>query len=434
MSDQAPFTNLEAELRVIGSALLDPQAIAGISNLKPDDFTSVAHQNIWAAMTDLGQGADYGTIAAWLDRHRLLAETEQLTGPVGIYLMTEAMMTVPTALNIQRYAADVIDLSRRRALNAALELAHNLNTKGDPLHAIGSRVMETLARMEPAEKQQTLTEAIAEYSAGREAERDGTTTGGIPSGIGDLDRLVNGWRAGHLITIAGPTSGGKTTLALTFAIEAAKRKYRVLYIGLEMSNEEMIQKAVSNIAGVDTSHPGLPKMTPAGWEKEHEAMNILDRLPFLPLEKPGISVGGVVELVHKENAKARVNLVVVDHLQSMDMSGGGRNESRANQVGLVTSKLKALAGQAKCAVVLLSQLNRESWAADEPNLNHLKDSSSIEQDSNVVMMVHDPKNLANPMARTLFLRKNRGGPVGAVPLMVRWDLSRMTGESRETTR
>ena len=428
------FTNSEAELRVIGSALIDPEAIGKLSTLKADDFANMAHRNIWDALVDLGPVADWATVKTWLDRRAILADVEALIGPVEVYLLSAAQL-IPTALNIDGYAADVVDMARRRELNAALSAAATANFKGEPLPAISSKIVQTMARIEPAEKRQTLADAIAEYSAEREGERDGTRTGGIPSGIGDLDRLTNGWKPGNLIVVAGPTGGGKTTLKLGFALNAAKRGHKVLYIGLEMSNAEIIRKAVADISGVDTGHSAVRAMTPEKWDEEHKAMNRLAGLPFVPVEAPGITIGGVTELVHKENAKGQIGLVVVDYLQAMGIeSGTSRGESRATQIGTVTRTLKALAGQAGCAILLGSQLNRESGQSGEPQLYHLKESSSIEQDANMVMMIYDPEDKLRPNTRTLFLRKNRSGPVGAVPLVVRLDLSRMTGAERETVK
>jgi replicative DNA helicase len=203
------FTNPEAELRVIGSALIDPEAIGKLTALRPDDFANMAHRNIWDALIDLGPVADWATVKTWLDRRAILADVEALIGPVEVYLLSAAQL-IPTALNIDGYAADVVDMARRRELNAALSAAATANFKGEPLPAISSKIVQTMARIEPAEKRQTLADAIAEYSAEREGERDGTRTGGIPSGIGDLDRLTNGWKPGNLIVVAGPTGGGKT--------------------------------------------------------------------------------------------------------------------------------------------------------------------------------------------------------------------------------
>lgn len=432
MSNPLPYVNLDAERRVIGSALLDPETIASLT-IQSDDFASEAHRHIWDAITDLGKFADWATVKAWIERHRVLGEVEPLTGDVGIYLMTDAMQSIPTALNIARYAEDVIDLARRRALNAALEKALNDNAKGRPLTEIGGKVTASLAAIEPASKAQTLSEAIAEYSAEREAERDGTKTSGIPSGIGDLDRLTNGWRPGNLIVVAGASGGGKTTLMLSFALEAAKRHHKVMFIGMEMANKEIIRKAVAHISGVATGHDALSSMNPQKWDAEQDAMSRLATFRFIPIDAPGITVGGVAELIHKENTKGQLDLVIVDYLGAMAPEGGGnRNESRANQIGNITRALKALAGQAKCAIILGSQLNREFLPGVEPELFHLKDSSSIEQDANMVLMIYDPRDKASPLSRTLFLRKNRNGPTGDVPLIARLDVSRMIGKERES--
>ena len=425
------FINQDAELRVIGSALIDPEAIAKVSRLKSDDFYNMAHRNIWDAIVGLGKFADWGTITAWLERRGLLPEVQSLTGDLSIYLATNAMQSIPTALNIEQYAADVFDMARRRELNSALEKAATANLKGEPLPTIGGKIISTLSAMEPAGKRQTLAEAIAEYSAEREAERDGTRTAGIPSGIGDLDRLTDGWRPGNLVTVTGPTSGGKTTLMLGFALEAAKRDYKTIFIGMEMSNAVIVRKAVAALSSVATGHTNLRAMTPEKWEREQEAMNMLAGLPFIPVDAPGATLGAIAEIIHKENTKGQVGLVIVDHLQAMSIEGG-KNESRATQVGAVTRTLKALAGQAKCAILLGAQLNREAGMTDEPQLKHLKESSSIEQDSNMVMMIHDPQDKASPMSRTLFVRKNRNGPQGSVPLVARWDISRLIGAARET--
>lgn len=425
------FTDNEAELRVIGSALLDPEAISRLSHLRADDFYAMAHRNIWDAVVDLGKFADWGTIKTWLARHSILEEVEAVTGSVDVYLMN-AIQSIPTALNIEAYAGQVIDLARRRALNNALSAAATANFRGDPIQTIGGKIISSLTGMEPASKRPTLADAIAEYSAEREAERDGTKTIGIPSGIGNLDRMTNGWKPNDLVVVAGPTGGGKTTLMLGYVLESCKRGHKSMFLSLEMTNAEIIRKAVAHISGVNTGHEALRAMTPEKWEAEQAAMNILAGYPFIPIETPGITVAGIAELVHKENTRGQVGVVVVDYLQIMGIeSGGARGESRANEIGAITRKLKALAGQARCAIILGSQLNREAGMAGEPQLRHLKESGSIEQDANKVLMIHDPEDKSSPLARTLFLRKNRNGPIGAVPLIARLDISRMVGAERE---
>lgn len=424
------FFSQDAELRVIGSALMDPQAIAKLSSLRADDFYNMAHRNIWDAIVDLGEAADWGTVASWLERRELLKDVQALTGDLGIYLMTEAMQSIPTALNIERYAADVIDFARRRELNAALSAAAEANTKGTPLHAIGGKLVQAVAKMEPVGKEITLADSIAEYSSEREAERDGIKTMGIPSGIGDLDRACNGWRPGNLIVVSGQTGGGKTTLKINFSVAALRRKHKTMFLGMEMSEPEIIRKFVACISGVATGHPDLRAMTPEKWDAEYAAINTLSGYPLIVRSVPGITLSAIAEMIHKENTKGQVGMVIVDYLQLMGTEGNSRNESRATQIGTITRGLKALAGQAGCAIILSSQLNRGTDG--EPQMKDLKESSSIEQDANIVLMVHDPQDRANPSSRTLFIRKNRNGPTGMVPLFARMDISRMVGAERET--
>ncbi len=127
MTNQArPFTNPEAELRVIGSALIDPEAIGKLTTLRADDFANMAHRNIWDALVDLGPLADWATVKTWLDRRAILADVEALTGPIESYIAS-ATGTIPTALNIEAYAADVVDMARRRELNNALSAAATAN-------------------------------------------------------------------------------------------------------------------------------------------------------------------------------------------------------------------------------------------------------------------------------------------------------------------
>ena len=428
------FSDLDTERRVIGSALMDPEAIVKVGHLKPDDFYGMAHRNIWEAILDLGKSSDWSTVKGWLERRDLLKGVEELTGPVDSYLM-HAGDIIPTALNIERYAADMIELARRRELHAALDEALNANYKGKPISAIGNRISSTLANMEPAGKDETLADVIAAYSAEREAERDGTKTMGIPSGIGDLDRWTNGWRPGNLVVVTGPSGGGKTTMMVGFAMEAAKRKHKALFLSLEMSATEIVRKATAYISGVPTGHDAVPAMTPQRWEDEYDGLNTLAGYPFLVKDTPGITIGGVAEAIRKESAKGHVDLVVVDYLGAMTPEGGGnRNESRANQIGNITRTLKALAGQMKCAIILGAQLNREAGMSEEPQLRHLKDSSNVEQDANMVLMLHDQADKLRPTARTLFLRKNRNGPTGAVPLTARLDISRIKGTEQESHR
>ena len=436
----------ESETTLIGALLIEPAYIAQATALvKPADFYLWEHARLFDALARLGERADNLTVQQALakmdaadDKHaNALAEIVATHGRVDVYLdlMRYASQSRGYVPNWEHHAREVADHAlRRRLLAYANSVARMANDQQRPAAELVDVAMDELTKAGAGGRaeRRTMQDIAAAYWAEREAEwaNNGKPTG-IPSGLVDLDRMTNGWRPGQLVTVAAPTSTGKTTLMLQMALHAARQGRRALVLTLEMGEEEIMRKLVANLGRLDTS----PTATP-NHDKEQAALNAVAQLPIQVAYTPGATVAEIVAECHRERAKrGSLDLVVVDHLQVMG-TPQERGQTRAAALGAITRELKAQAGKLGAAILMGSQLNREGSSgatgpAPVPQLAMLRESGNIEEDSSMVLMLHNPDDKTAPDLRTLYVRKNRNGPTGKVDLMAKLTESRFVAAAVE---
>ena len=430
--------NPESERQVIGALLIEPGYIAQVVDVvKPADFYVTEHRAVFEALTQLGAEADYLTVEQALTRmpaadHRhanAAAEIAATHGPIATYLVGMAS-EVATGMNAEHHAREVANqATRRRMIAAANRVATAAYNQAQPAAELLDLAMAELTRADADRRDDdpTREQMRAEYLAMREREtaNKGNPTG-IPSGLSRLDSITNGWTSDDLITVAGEAGSGKSTLMLQWALHAARNKYRAVFFSLEMRRHQIHRKLIANQAQINTS----PK-TPLGAIETATLDTILD-LPLTVVYASDWTLAQIVARCHRERAKhGRLDLVVVDYLQIMNIREE-RGQNRAAAIGAVTRQLKGLGGKLDAAVMIGSQLNREGATRDDgpapvPHSAMLKESGSIEQDSSMVLMLHDPKEKERNLIRDLYVRKNRMGEVGKVELKAKLDHSRFTG-------
>lgn len=413
----------ENERQLIGSLLLVPAYIpeaAGI--VKPEDFHAEQHRAAFAALVQLGaQSADAMTVCDAMTRAGVKdAPTE---GDLA-----EMMIEIGYAGNFSYYARAIADdATRRRLLDACSAVARAAFDPTTPAAEVLSIATQAMTRAGEgvARDRPDLQHLAADYIARRETE---TATGGqptgIPTGLGDLDRITNGWKPGQLVTVAALTGNGKTTFMLQCALHAARKGRRALILTLEMDEGEIFTKLVACLGQLDNS-PAV------AWNKEAEtkAANAVRSLPLVIRYAPGATVGGLMTECHREKSMHEaLDIVVVDYVQIVG-TPQDRGQTRAAAIGAITRELKAQAGKLGAAILLGSQLNREGSGfaggkAPEPQLFHMRESGNIEEDSSLVLMFHDPKDETSPGLRTLYVRKNRSGKLGKVDLIAKWPYAR----------
>lgn len=411
------------ERQLIGSLLTTPGEIAEAAGIvRAEDFHAEQHRATFAALVRLGMSADVMTVRDAMTRAGAKdAPTEgELAG-----MMAEAVYVG----NWEHHARAIADnATRRRLIDACGTVARAAFDPTTPAAEVLSMAAQEMTRAGDgvARDRPNLQQIAADYMARREVEiaADGQPTG-IPSGLADLDRITNGWRPGQLVTIAGPTGSGKSTLMLQCALHAAQTGRRVLILTLEMEEVEIMAKLVACCGRVNNTHGARPNM-----DRETRATNTITRLPLAIRYTPGATVGEVMTECHREKSTHEaLDLVVVDYVQIMG-TPQERGQTRAAAIGAITRELKTLAGKLGAAILLGSQLNREGSAFESgpppvPQLHHMRESGSIEQDSSVVLMLHDPQEKTNPDLRALWVRKQRSGPKNVnVDLFAKFGYSR----------
>src|ERR671936_156592 len=405
-----PPHNLEAEQSVIGSLLLDREAIIAVSQiLHPQDFYLEAHGIIYAVIVELyerRQPADYVTLTDELERRDLLKRVGDRS-----YLLTLAA-AVPTAVHAQHYAAIVARLAVLRRLISAGQriVAIGYDDANEADEAIDRAEAELFAITQRRNTHgfASLREVLAGYLDRLDYihEHRGAVAG-VPSGFIDLDRLMGGMQRSDLIVLAARPAMGKTAMSLSICHNTAlKYKSRVAIFSLEMSAEQLVQRLLCMEGGLDSAHLRTGYINDDEW----------GRL----IHSAGISTMEMRSKARRLHSERPLDLVIVDYLQLMQSKT--QSENRVQEISKISRDLKALARELEVPVLALSQVSRAVDARTNhiPMLSDLRESGSIEQDSDVVIFLYRDK-VYNPDTEKehvadLILAKHRNGPTGQIAL------------------
>lgn len=430
--DRTPPQDLEAEQSVLGGMLLSKDAIADvIEALRGGDFYKPAHQTIYEAVLDLygrGEPADAITLAAELTKRGEL-------GRVGgaPYLHT-LISSVPTAANAGYYARIV---SERAILRRLVEAGTRITQMG---YADTGEVDEVVDRAQAeiyAVTERRSSEdylPLAEIMEGTldEIEAIGSRGGtmvGVPTGFTDLDGLTNGLHPGQLVVVAARPGLGKSTLALDFARAASiKSGLTSVIFSLEMTRNEITMRLLSAEARVGLHHMRTGSLGDDDWTKLARKMSEVASAPLFIDDSPNMTMMEIRAKCRRLKQRHDLKLVVVDYLQLM--SSGKRVESRQQEVAEFSRALKLLAKELEVPVVALSQLNRgpEQRTDKKPMLSDLRESGSIEQDSDMVILLHreDAYERESPRAgeADFIVAKHRNGPTATITVAFQGHYSR----------
>jgi replicative DNA helicase len=422
---RVPPHDLQAEESLLGAMMLSSEAIAAAAGVvTAADFYKPAHGHVFDAVHTLyasGQPADAVTVADELRRAGLL---EAIGGPA---VLAQIMASTPATTNAGRYASIIEEYALlRRLISVAGEVAEIGYSVPDDV----PKALDRAEAMVYEVNERRVTDSTSKLSDLLSDNLDrleqlyerGDAITGVPTGYLDLDQLLSGLQPSALVVVGARPAMGKTSFALGMASHAALEHHRpVLFFSLEMSNLELSQRLLCAEARIDSSRVRNGQLQAEDWTKISKAMGRLAEAPVWIDDNPNLTIMEI-------RAKARrlksqigdLGMIVIDYLQLM--TGRASAENRQVEVSELSRGLKILARELNTPVVALSQLSRglEMRADKRPMLADLRESGSIEQDSDVVMFIYreeiyDPKP-ENAGQAEVIVAKHRSGPTGIVQL------------------
>lgn len=430
--DRTPPNDIAAEQSVLGAMLLSKDAIADVVELvREADFYRPAHQAIYGTILDLygrGEPADAVTVSAALTKSGDL-------GRVGgaPYLHTLVSM-VPTAANAGYYGRIVREQSiLRRLVEAGTRIVHmgysatgDVDDMVDRAQAEVYDITERRTSEDYLPLREIMGNALNEIEA--IANRGGEMVG-VPTGFVDLDSLTNGLHPGQLIIVAARPALGKSTLGLDICRSASiKHGLTSVIYSLEMSRNEIVMRLLSAEAQVPLQHMRNGTMSDADWTKLASKMGAVSEAPLFIDDSPNLTLMEIRAKCRRLKQRHDLRLVVVDYLQLM--TSGKRVENRQQEVSEFSRSLKLLAKELDVPVIAISQLNRgpEQRQDKRPLLADLRESGSLEQDADMVVLLHreDAYEKESPRAgeADLIVAKHRNGPTATVTVAFQGHYSR----------
>ena len=420
---QPPHDN-EAEQGVLGAMLLSPNTITDIiEELIPDDFYRPAHQLIYRAILDLfsdNKDVDPVIVAGRLDRNH---DLERVGGAPYLHTL---ISSVPTAANARYYAEIVAEKAVLRRLVDAGTRVVQLGYEGTEGAEVD--VVVDMAQQEVfAIAQRNVTEDYAILADILQPTMDeldelsthGGLARGIPTGFIDLDNLTNGLHGGQMIIVAARPGVGKSTLALDFMRSCSiKHNKASVIFSLEMSKSEIVMRLLSAETEIRLSDMRAGRMGDEAWAKLANRVGQISEAPLFIDDSANLTMMEIRSKARRLKQKHDLQMIVVDYLQLM--SSGKRVESRQQEVSEFSRQLKLLAKELDVPLVAISQLNRgpESRTDKRPQLADLRESGSLEQDADMVMLLYRPDSQDKDDERAgeadIILAKHRGGPIDTV--------------------
>jgi len=422
----------EAEEAVIGAILINPEAYFDVAHfLKGEDFYIHRNRWVWEAFTRLNEKRTPIDLLTVQEELEQMGNLSEIGGPAYLTALTT---NVPTSLHAEAYGHIVEQTAiRRRLIQAANQIAKvayqediTVETSIDE----AEKAVFGVSERKLTRDLQHIRQAASEYydRVDSLARRDGEMYG-VPTGFIDLDRLLGGMQPSDLLIIAGRPGQGKTSFLMSAAKNAAQiHKKRVAIFSMEMSSEQLVQRLISQETEIDSQRLRIGDLEEDEWPLFAQAIEVLGGTHIFLDDTPAITPTQMRAKCRRLHMEYGLDLVVVDYLQLM--SGDQRIDNRVQEVSYISRNLKVLARELNVPVLAAAQLSRavEQRADKRPVLSDLRESGSLEQDSDIVMFIYRPDQYEEDSiwknVTEIMVAKHRNGPVGSVKLVFRSDLAK----------
>jgi replicative DNA helicase len=432
--DQMAPHSVEAEEAVLGSILLNPEALFDVASfLQADDFFIVRNGWVWEAIVRLqerNEQIDYITVVEELRQQERLEEIG------GAAYVTYLLNHTPSSIYAETYGRIVERAAiRRRMLDAASRIARmaheesaDINDVIDQSEAALFAVTERRLRKDLVPIRSAISDYFdrIEFLYGQDQEALG-----VPTGFSDLDQLLGGLQKSDLIIVAGRPGMGKTSWLLSVALNAARAGARAAIFSMEMSNEQIVQRLISSETGINTHNLRLGKLDERELALFIEATDKLSGLRVFLDDTPALSPLQLRSKCRRLYAEHGLDLIMIDYLQLMS-SGTGYNENRVQEISFISRHLKQVARELNIPVIAAAQLSRavEQRQDKRPQLSDLRESGSIEQDADIVVFLYRDEvyneHTERPNQADVIVAKHRNGPTGSISLYFRKELTQFS--------
>jgi replicative DNA helicase len=420
--------NLEAEAGVLGSLMLFPERVDLIRGvIEPEDFYSQAYGIIFSALLDM---TDQSRPVDELTMREELSKRDQLDIVGGPAVLAELTSSVPNSANLNYYADIVKEKAVLRKLISAstgiLEESYTAQRPADEILDWSEHQIYQVAEHGSAREVFTFKEVakttMMQLEALAKREDDGSIVG-VATDFHQLDHYTGGLHGSELVIIAARPSMGKSTFTLNLAANVAfEQKRPVAIFSLEMSKENIARNMMCAYAKIQGQNMRNGRLRDEEWSRLALAVGEMSEAPLYIDDTPAISLGELRGKCRRMKRRFGLDMVAIDYLQLMRGPSRGRDNNRQQEISEISRGLKELARELDVPVIALSQLNRgvEDRADHKPMLSDLRESGAIEQDADLVMLIHRPSYYTQDETDNtaqIIIAKQRNGPTGTVELV-----------------
>lgn len=425
----APPHSAEAEKTVLGALLLDPDAIVKVSDfLKPEDFYDPTYRDVYKAMSDLytaHEPIDFVTVTS------RLADNKNVQAIGGSAFLAELASSVPTSSHVYQYGQIVkakslhrsIIEAGRRITGLGFEVDRSIPELLDEVEKTVFQITNTFLKEKFIHIREVLDERYEKF-ADLHASPDDNAMKGVPTGFHAIDYKISGLQPSDLIILAARPSMGKTSLAMNIAVNAAIRSHKTVGIfSLEMSKEQLVDRLFASMLGVDSWKLQRGKLDDSDFQNMGPIMDELSKANIFIDDTSASSMPELRTKARRLQMEHGLDLLVIDYLQLMSTNNANYAGNRVQEISEISRTIKQIARELHVPILALSQLSRAVEARPDkmPQLSDLRESGSIEQDADIVMMMYrddyynedsDKQGICD-----IFIRKHRNGPTGRIELL-----------------
>ena len=433
--------SVEAEQSVIGSMLMDREAIIAASEIiTADDFYQHQYGVMFEAMVELfneNRPVDLITLQNRLKEKDVPPEVSSLD------FVRDIITTVPTSANVKSYANIVREKAvLRRLIKVNEDIANTCYAGKEPLETILATTEKTVFDLLQSRNSGDFVPirqvAMNVLEKIEEASKNQGTVTGIPTGFIDLDYKTSGLQPSDFILIAARPSMGKTAFVLNLVDHiAVKKGLPCMVFSLEMSKEQLVNRMLAMESNVESQKLRTGTLSDSDWDAVVEGIGVIGNSKLIIDDTPGISIMELRSRCRKMKLEYGLSVVIIDYLQLMSGSGKGGGDNRQQEISEISRSLKALARELSAPVIALSQLSRacETRQDHRPMLSDLRESGAIEQDADVVMFLYRDdyynKDTDMPNIAEVIIAKQRNGPIGTVNLVWRPEFTKFANMAKQ---